>query len=122
MKVFYKVSSLSKKMKLVEILPQKKSLRSTKPLKRSFHSRFKMAHACQKGPIYTQTRQINYYYNTICHWWYRYGHKHRTVTFASKLSSITLLLDHHQANTISFYSDSIHLFILFTPLDILIKH
>jgi hypothetical protein len=33
------------------------------PLKRSFHSRFKMAHACQKGPIYTQTRQINYYFN-----------------------------------------------------------
>jgi hypothetical protein len=31
-------------------------------LKRSFHSRFKMAHACQKGPIYTSTRQINYYF------------------------------------------------------------
>jgi hypothetical protein len=28
------------------------------------HSRFKIAHACQKGAIYTQTRQINYYYNT----------------------------------------------------------
>jgi hypothetical protein len=26
------------------------------PLKRSFHSSFKLAHSCQKGPIYTQTR------------------------------------------------------------------
>jgi hypothetical protein len=25
-------------------------------LKRSFHSRFKMAHLCKKGPIYTRTR------------------------------------------------------------------
>jgi hypothetical protein len=32
------------------------------PLKCSFHSRFKMAHSCQKDPIYTQTHQINYYY------------------------------------------------------------
>jgi hypothetical protein len=32
------------------------------PLKCSFHSRFKMAHACREGPIYTQTRQINCYY------------------------------------------------------------
>jgi hypothetical protein len=33
------------------------------PLKRPFHSRFKMAHGVpKKGPIYTQTRQINYYY------------------------------------------------------------
>jgi hypothetical protein len=31
------------------------------PLKRSFHSRFKMAHSCKKTPIYTRTRQINYY-------------------------------------------------------------
>jgi hypothetical protein len=30
------------------------------PLKRSFHSRFKMAHMCQKSPIYAQNRQINY--------------------------------------------------------------
>jgi hypothetical protein len=35
------------------------------PLKRSFHSRFKMAHTCHKGPIYTQTRQINYYFDTL---------------------------------------------------------
>jgi hypothetical protein len=26
------------------------------PLKRSFHSRFKLAHSCQKSPIYTGTR------------------------------------------------------------------
>jgi hypothetical protein len=26
------------------------------PLKRSFHSRFKLAHSCQKSPIYTRTR------------------------------------------------------------------
>jgi hypothetical protein len=32
------------------------------PLKRSFHSRFKLAHSCQKTPIYTRTRQINYYF------------------------------------------------------------
>jgi hypothetical protein len=32
------------------------------PLKRSFHSRFKLAHSCHKTPIYTRTRQINYYY------------------------------------------------------------
>jgi hypothetical protein len=25
------------------------------PLKRSFHSRFKLAHSCQKNPIYTRT-------------------------------------------------------------------
>jgi hypothetical protein len=31
------------------------------PLKRSFHSRFKLAHSYQKNPIYTTTRQINYY-------------------------------------------------------------
>jgi hypothetical protein len=31
-------------------------------LKRLFHSRFKLAHSCQKTPIYTRTRQINYYY------------------------------------------------------------
>jgi hypothetical protein len=31
------------------------------PLKRSFHSRFKLLHLCQKTPIYTRTRQINYY-------------------------------------------------------------
>jgi hypothetical protein len=31
------------------------------PLKRSFHSRFKLAHSCQKTTIYTRTRQINYY-------------------------------------------------------------
>jgi hypothetical protein len=31
------------------------------PLKCSFHSRFKLAHSCQKTPIYTRTRQINYY-------------------------------------------------------------
>jgi hypothetical protein len=31
------------------------------PLKRSFHSRFKLAHSCQKTPIYTRTHQINYY-------------------------------------------------------------
>jgi hypothetical protein len=30
------------------------------PLKRSFRSRFKLAHSCQKTPIYTRTRQINY--------------------------------------------------------------
>jgi hypothetical protein len=34
------------------------------PLKRSFHSRFKLAYSCQKTPICTKTRQINYYYNT----------------------------------------------------------
>jgi hypothetical protein len=33
------------------------------PLKRSFHSRFKLAHSCKKNPIYTRTRQINYYYS-----------------------------------------------------------
>jgi hypothetical protein len=27
----------------------------------SFHWRFKLAHSCQKNPIYTRTRQINYY-------------------------------------------------------------
>jgi hypothetical protein len=32
------------------------------PLKRSFHSCFKLAHSCEKNPIYTRTRQINYYY------------------------------------------------------------
>jgi hypothetical protein len=32
------------------------------PLKRSFHSGFKLAHSCQKTPIYTRTRQINYYF------------------------------------------------------------
>jgi hypothetical protein len=32
------------------------------PLKRSFHSRFKLVHSCQKTQIYTRTRQINYYY------------------------------------------------------------
>jgi hypothetical protein len=32
-------------------------------LKRSFHSRFKLAHSCEKTPIHTRTRQINYYYN-----------------------------------------------------------
>jgi hypothetical protein len=32
------------------------------PLKRSFHSLFKLAHSCQKTPIYTRTRQINHYY------------------------------------------------------------
>jgi hypothetical protein len=32
------------------------------PLKLSFHSRFKLAHSCQKNPIHTRTRQINYYY------------------------------------------------------------
>jgi hypothetical protein len=54
------------------LVEQKKTLYSTRscvnwaffgtrgPLKHSFHSRFKRAHACQKGPIYTQTRQINY--------------------------------------------------------------
>jgi hypothetical protein len=26
-----------------------------------WHSRFKLAHSCQKTPIYTRTRQINYY-------------------------------------------------------------
>jgi hypothetical protein len=26
------------------------------PLKRSFHSRFKLAHSCQKSSIYTRTR------------------------------------------------------------------
>jgi hypothetical protein len=31
------------------------------PLKCSFHSGFKLAHSCQKNPIYTRTRQINYY-------------------------------------------------------------
>jgi hypothetical protein len=31
------------------------------PLKRSFHSRCKLAHSFQKTPIYTRTRQINYY-------------------------------------------------------------
>jgi hypothetical protein len=36
------------------------------PLKRSFHSRFKLPHSCQKNPIYTRTRQINYYYSV--HW------------------------------------------------------
>jgi hypothetical protein len=30
------------------------------PLKRSFHSRFKLAHSYQKPPIYTRTRQIKY--------------------------------------------------------------
>jgi hypothetical protein len=35
-------------------------------LKRSFHSRFKLAHSCQKTPIYTRTRQINYYFITEC--------------------------------------------------------
>jgi hypothetical protein len=35
------------------------------PLKRSFHSRFKLAHSCQKTPICTRTRQINYYFR-IC--------------------------------------------------------
>jgi hypothetical protein len=35
-----------------------------RPLKRSFHSRFKLAHSCQKTPIYTRTRQINYYCDT----------------------------------------------------------
>jgi hypothetical protein len=34
-----------------------------RPLKRSFHSRFKLAHSYQKTPIYTRTRQINYYYD-----------------------------------------------------------
>jgi hypothetical protein len=29
------------------------------PLKRSFHSRFKLAHSCEKTPIHTRTRQIN---------------------------------------------------------------
>jgi hypothetical protein len=32
------------------------------PLKRSFHSRFNLAHSYQKSPIYTRTRQINNYY------------------------------------------------------------
>jgi hypothetical protein len=32
------------------------------PLKRSFHSRFKLTHSCQKNPIYTRPRQINYYF------------------------------------------------------------
>jgi hypothetical protein len=32
------------------------------PLKRSFHSRFKLAHSCQKTSIYKRTRQINYYF------------------------------------------------------------
>jgi hypothetical protein len=32
------------------------------PLKRSLQSRFKLVHSCQKTPIYTRTRQINYYY------------------------------------------------------------
>jgi hypothetical protein len=31
------------------------------PLKHSFHLRFKLAHSCQKTPIYTRTCQINYY-------------------------------------------------------------
>jgi hypothetical protein len=31
-------------------------------LKRWFHSRFKLAHSCQKTSIYTRTRQINYYF------------------------------------------------------------
>jgi hypothetical protein len=35
------------------------------PLKRSFYSRFKRAHSCQKTPIYTTTRQINYYYKSV---------------------------------------------------------
>jgi hypothetical protein len=35
------------------------------PLKRSFHSRFKLAHSCQKNPIYTKTRQINYYLHLL---------------------------------------------------------
>jgi hypothetical protein len=30
------------------------------PLKRSFHSHFKLTHSCQKQPIYTRTRQINF--------------------------------------------------------------
>jgi hypothetical protein len=34
------------------------------PLKRSFHSHFKLVHSCQKTPTYTRTRQINYYYNS----------------------------------------------------------
>jgi hypothetical protein len=33
------------------------------PLKHLFHSRFKLAHSCQKTPIYTRTRQINYYFH-----------------------------------------------------------
>jgi hypothetical protein len=32
------------------------------PLKRSFHSRFKLVRSCRENPIYTRTRQINYYY------------------------------------------------------------
>jgi hypothetical protein len=32
------------------------------PLKRSFHTRFKLAYSCQKNPIYTRIRQINYYF------------------------------------------------------------
>jgi hypothetical protein len=32
------------------------------PLNRSFHSRFKLAHSCQKTSIFTRTRQVNYYY------------------------------------------------------------
>jgi hypothetical protein len=35
------------------------------PLKRSFHSRCKLAHSCQKTPIYTRTRQINYYFGLV---------------------------------------------------------
>jgi hypothetical protein len=31
------------------------------PVKRSFHSRFKMDHSCQKTPIYTRTHQIILY-------------------------------------------------------------
>jgi hypothetical protein len=33
------------------------------PLKRSFHSRLKLVHSCQKNTIYTRTRQINYYFS-----------------------------------------------------------
>jgi hypothetical protein len=50
-----------------EPLKGSKSLKTRGPLKRSFHSRFKLAHSCQKTPIYTRTRQINYYFVRHCH-------------------------------------------------------
>jgi hypothetical protein len=39
--------------------------RTRGPLKRSFHSDFKLAHSCQKTSIYTRSRQINYYSLTL---------------------------------------------------------